>query len=164
MIKLRIKILYLCENYLLILKNMKVRIKTYDGKSLNYETEQACGFDFRCSENITIKAWEFWLVETGTVVETPEGYALQIQPRSSTFKKFGLIQTNSVGLIDRDYCGENDTIKFGYLNMKITDITIEKWTRIWQWIFLKVGIADFDVVEKLWNNKDRWGFWTTGDK
>jgi len=143
---------------------MKVRIKTFDWKSLNYETSQACGFDFRSSEDITIKAGEFGLVETWTVVETPEGFALQIQPRSSTFKKFGLIQTNSVGLVDRDYCGENDTIKFGYLNMKNTDITIEKWTRIGQWIFLKIWIADFEVVEKMWNDVDRGWFWTTGDK
>jgi len=143
---------------------MKVRIKTSDWKSLNYETNQACGFDFKSSEEITIKAGEFGLVETWTVIETPEGYALQIQPRSSTFKNFGLIQTNWVGLVDRDYCGENDTIKFGYLNMRNTDVTIEKWTRIGQWIFLKIWIADFELVEKIWNNKDRWGFWTTGNK
>jgi len=143
---------------------MKVRIKTSDWKILNYETNQACGFDFKCSEEITIKAGEFWLVETWTVIETPEGYALQIQPRSSTFKKFGLIQTNWVGLVDRDYCWENDTIKFGYLNMKNTDVTIEKWIRIGQWIFLKVWIADFEIVEKMWNSKDRGGFWTTGNK
>jgi len=143
---------------------MKVRIKTYDWKSLNYETSQACWFDFKCSEDIIIKAWEFALVETWTVIETPEGYALQIQPRSSTFKKYWLIQTNWVGLIDRDYCGENDTIKFGYLNMKNTDVTIEKWTRIWQWIFLKVAIADFELVDKIWNEKDRGWFWTTWNK
>jgi dUTP pyrophosphatase len=143
---------------------MKVRIKTSDWKSLNYETSQACGFDFKCSEEITIKAGEFWLIETGTVIETPEGYALQIQPRSSTFKNFGLIQTNSVGLVDRDYCWENDTIKFGYLNMRDTDVTIEKWTRIGQWIFLKIWIADFEVVEKMWNDKNRGWFWTTGNK
>ncbi len=141
---------------------MKVRIKTSDGKGLNYETSEACGFDFRCAEEITIKAQSFWLVETGTVVETPEGYALQIQPRSSTFKNYGLIQTNGVGLVDRDYCGDNDTIKFPYFNMRDTDITIPKGERIGQGIFIKIGIADFDVVKTLWNDIDRGGFGSTG--
>ena len=143
---------------------MKVRIKTFDWKSLNYETSQACGFDFRASEEITIKAGEFGLVETWTVIETPEGYALQIQPRSSTFKKLWLIQTNWVGLVDRDYCWENDTIKFPYFNLSKKDAIIKVWDRIWQGLFLKVWVADFEVVEKMWNDKDRGWFWTTGDK
>ena len=141
---------------------MKVRIKTSDWEALFYETKLACGFDFKCSEETTIKAQSFWLVETGTVVETPEGYALQIQPRSSTFKNYGLMQTNSVWLVDRDYCGDNDTIKFPYFNMRNEDVVIPKGERIGQWIFLKVWIADFEVVESMWNDNDRGGFWTTG--
>ncbi len=141
---------------------MKVRIKTFDNKALKYETEKACGFDFKALDDTTIKSGEFWLIETGTVIETPEGYALQIQPRSSTFKKHGLIQTNSVGLIDRDYCGDNDTIKFPYYNIGKEDVFIKWWTRIGQWVFLKIGVADFEVVQSM-QNGERGGFWTTWD-
>jgi len=142
---------------------MEVRIKTIDWKPLNYETKKACGFDFKASENTIIKAGEFWLIETWTVVEVPEWYALQIQPRSSTFKNFWLIQTNSVWLIDKDYCGDNDTIKFPYFNISKKDAIIKKWERIGQGILIKIGIADFIVVKTM-KNKDRWWFWTTWNK
>jgi len=139
---------------------MKVRIKTYDWEKLFYETEKACWFDFRASEDITIKPGEFALVETWTVIEVPDGYALQIQPRSSTFKKLWLIQTNSVWLIDWDYCWDNDTIKFPYYNLSNKEVHIKKGDRIWQGVFIKIWKADFEVVDSM-NNKDRWWFWTT---
>ncbi len=142
---------------------MKVRIKTFDWKSLSYETSQACGFDFRASEDSIIKAGEFWLIETWTVIEVPDWYALQIQPRSSTFKNFWLIQTNSVGLIDKDYCWDNDTIKFSYLNVSKKDSIIKAGERIWQGIFIKIWIANFEVVKVMWNNNRGW-FWTTWNK
>lgn len=143
---------------------MKVRIKTSDGEPLFYESKGAVGFDFKCTQDYTFQPGEFQLVETWTVIEIPEGYMLQIQPRSSTFKKHGLIQVNSVGIIDQDYCGENDTMKFAYMNISKEVQTIEKGTRIWQGVFVKVAIADFEVVDSMWNNQSRWGFGTTGVK
>lgn len=140
---------------------MKVRIKTQDGKPLNYESAGAVAFDFKCTQDYTFQPWEFILVETGTVVEIPEWYMLQIQPRSSTFKKHGLMQVNSVWIIDRDYCGDEDTIKFAYMNMSKEVQHIEKWTRIGQWVFVKTAIAEFEVVESMWDNTSRGGFGTT---
>ena len=142
---------------------MKVRIKSHDWKTVNYETPWACAFDFKCVEDITFEAGEFKLVETWLVVETPGGYLLQIQPRSSTFKKHGLIQTNSVGIVDQDYCGDNDTIKFPYLNMSWKKQFIEAWTRIGQGVFVKIERAEFEVVDTM-DNDSRGGFWTTGLK
>ena len=139
---------------------MKVRIKTSDGKPLFYESTWACAFDFKSTEDVIFAPWEFKLIETGVVIETPEWYVLQTQPRSSTFKKLWLIQTNSVGIIDQDYCWDNDTIKFPFMNMWKDSITIEAWTRIWQWMFVKIQRADFEVVETMWNN-DRWWFGST---
>ncbi|MFK7780692.1 MAG: hypothetical protein QM490_06345 [Candidatus Gracilibacteria bacterium] len=143
---------------------MKVRIKTSDGKLLNYETKRACAFDFRCTEDLIFEPGDFKLVETGTVVESPEGYYLQTQPRSSTFKKHGLMQTNSVGIIDPDYCGDNDTIKFPYINMSGKKQVIEAGTRIGQGIFIKYLHAELEVVETMGDTKDRGGFGTTGIK
>lgn len=142
---------------------MEVRIKTCDGKTLNYESSGACAFDFKAQEEVVFAPGEFKLIETGTVVEVPKGYVLQTQPRSSTFKKHGLIQTNSVGIIDQDYCGDNDTIKFPYLNMKNEEVIIEAGTRIGQGMFVKIEQAEFKVVESM-GNDDRGGFGSTGHK
>lgn len=139
---------------------MKVRIKTSDWNTLNYETIGAAWFDFKCTEDYNFEPGDFKLVETGTVVEIPKGYMLQIQPRSSTYKKHGLMQVNWVWIIDSDYCWDTDTIKFGYINMSKKTQIIEKGTRIGQWVFIKVEQADFELVDKM-ENKDRWGFWTT---
>ncbi len=142
---------------------MKVRIKTSDGQPLNYETKGACAFDFRCTQDVHFEPGEWKLVETGTVVETPEGYVLQIQPRSSTFKKHGLMQVNSVGIVDQDYCGDNDTIKFAYINMTKEPQTLEAGTRIGQGMFLQIAKPEFEVVDSM-NNENRGGFGSTGVK
>lgn len=142
---------------------MKVRIKTFDWKPLSYETEWACWFDFRAKEEVVFEPWDFKLIETWAVVEIPKWYVLQTMPRSSTFKKHWLVQVNSVWVIDNDYCWDNDTIKFPYLNLSKERVVIEAGTKIWQWVFLPVWIAEFEVVETMWN-KDRWGFGTTGVK
>ncbi len=139
---------------------MKVRIKTSDGQPLFYETAGAAGFDFKCTQDYTFEPWQFQLVETGTVVEVPEWYVLQIVPRSSTYKKHGLVQVNSVGIIDSDYRGNNDTIKFAYINLSKETQHIEAGTRIGQWVILPFLKADFEIVEDMWN-ADRGWFWTT---
>ena len=140
---------------------MKVRIKTPDNQPLAYQTPGACGFDFSASQEVTFGPKEFKLVETGTVVEVPEGHVLLTLPRSSTFKKFGLIQVNSGGVIDRDYCGDGDTIKFPFLNLRDEPVTVEKGTRIGQGLYVQISRADFQVSETL-GNTDRGGFGTTG--
>ncbi len=154
---------YYQNSYFLNTKYMKVRIKTSDGKPLLYETLWACWFDFKCIEDIEFHPGEFKLVETWTVVEVPEWYVLQICPRSSTYKKHGLIQVNSVGIIDSDYCGENDTIKFAYMNISKDIQKIEAGTRIGQWVLMPILKAEFEVVSQMWKT-DRGGFGTTGVK
>lgn len=128
---------------------MKVRIKTQDGQPLFYETAGACAFDFKSVQDVTIEPGAFALIETGTVVETPEGYVLQIQPRSSTFKKHGIMQVNSVGIIDNDYSGDEDTIKFAYINMRNETTHIPAGTRIGQGMFVKIERADFEIVDTM---------------
>lgn len=142
---------------------MKVRMKTSDGQPLFYETAGACGFDFKCVGDYTFQPGEFQLIETGTVIEVPEGYVLQICPRSSTFKKHWLIQVNSIGIIDSDYSWDNDTIKFAYMNLSKEVQKIENGTRIWQWVLLPILKAEFEVVETM-GNTDRGWFGTTGIK
>lgn len=143
---------------------MKIRIKTFDNKPLFYETKWACAFDFKACEDVIIKVWKVWLVNTWTVVEIPEWYAMIILPRSSTFKNYWLIQVNWIWLIDNDYHWDEDTSMFQYLNMGDEDVKIEKWTRIWQWMFVKILKADFELTNETMKTKNRGWFWTTWKK
>jgi len=143
---------------------MKVRIKNAPGiECPAYQTAGACGFDFRAVEDVTFAPGEWKTINTGTVVETPPGYMLMTAPRSSNFKNYGFIQTNSVGVIDNDFCGNDDTIRFSFLNMSDKTHTIEKWTRIGQWVFVKIERADFEEVDEM-SSPDRGGFGSTGTK
>lgn len=140
-----------------------VKVKTSHPEWLQYMTHWACAFDFRSSETVTIQPWEYKLIDTWTVIETPEGFVLLTAPRSSIFKNYGLMQVNSVWIIDQDYCGETDTIKFPYINMRKDSVTVNAGERIWQWMFVKIEKPTFDIVETMWN-KERGGFGTTGTK
>lgn len=142
---------------------MKVRIKSNDWNALEHFTAGACAFDFRAMEDVIFAPGEWKLVETGTVIATPEGYCLVIAPRSSTFKNYGLMQVNSIGIIDQDYCWENDTIKFAYINMRKEEVKIDKGDRIGQGMLVKIEKPEFEFVETM-GDKDRWGFGSTGVK
>ena len=142
---------------------MKVRIKKNHEFPTEYKTSGACAFDFYASEEKTFSPGEWGLVETGTVVETPEGFMLMTAPRSSTFKNYGLMQVNSVGIIDNDYCGDTDTIKFPFINMRNESVTIPVGERIGQGIFVKIEKPIIEFVETM-GNADRGGFGTTGKK
>lgn len=111
----------------------------------------------------------------GVAMKLPEGYEAVILPRSSTFKKYGIILSNSQGIIDNAYGGNNDEWKAAVIPLK--DTTINKGTRIvqfkiqlsqkatmWQklkWLFSSK--IEFEYVEDLESN-DRGGFGSTGDK
>lgn len=142
---------------------MKVRIKNSSGKIPEYKTPGACAFDFEASETVVFNPWEWKFVDTWTVIATPEWYLLQTQPRSWTFKNYGLMQTNSVWIIDQDYCWDSDTIKFPFINMWKDIVTIERGDRIGQGFFVKIEKPEFELVESMWVC-DRGGFGTTGIK
>ena len=67
--------------------------------------------DLYCAQDMTLKAGDFALVPLGVSMQLPEGYEARTAPRSSTFKRWGLLQANSVGIIDNSYCGTNDEWK-----------------------------------------------------
>lgn len=140
---------------------MKVRIKNSTGKALEYKTTGACAFDFEAAEDVVFAPGEWKLIETGTVIETPVGYCLVTAPRSSIFKNYGLMQTNSIGIIDQDYCGDSDSIKFPYINMRKEEVVVKKGERIGQGMFVKIEKPEFELVESM-NVADRGGFGTTG--
>lgn len=118
--------------------------------------------DLRVADDIILLAGEFKLIPLGVAMELPKGYEAIVIPRSSTFKKYGVIQVNSVGLIDESYCGNNDEWYFPACATK--DILIPKNTRICQFrIFEHQPFISFNVVKEL-HGKDRGGFGTTGER
>lgn len=118
--------------------------------------------DLRSAENIELKKGEFKLVPLGVGMKLPQGFEAHIVPRSSTFKNFGIIQTNHQAVIDESYCGDND--QWFYPIYAMRDTKIEKNDRICQFrIIKKQPRINFLEVEKL-SEENRGGFGHTGIK
>lgn len=119
--------------------------------------------DLRCAETVELKKGEFALISLGVCIELPQGYWGQVVPRSSTFKNYGIIQTNSFGVIDTEYCGVNDIWRLPVLATRDTIIPVNE--RICQFRIVK-DIPFLIKEEKIenWNNDDRGGFGSTGRK
>ena len=143
---------------------MNIKIK-YHSKEIDKITNiegKSDWFDLRSAENISLKAGEFKLISLGVSMELPEGYEAYVIPRSSTYKTFGIIQTNHLGLIDEIYKGNNDIWKYPALAMRNTEIKINE--RICQFrIQKKMPSVTFEEVDDL-ENEDRGGFGSTGRK
>ena len=116
--------------------------------------------DLCAAENVTLKKGDFKLISLGVAMALPEGYEAHLVPRSSTFKNFGVIQANSVGIIDNSYCGDNDVWCFPAFAVRDTEIHVND--RICQFRIVKNQPAvGFDEVVFLEGN-DRGGFGSTG--
>ena len=124
------------------------------------KTEKGDWIDLRAAETVNLKTGEFALISLGISIKLPDGYEAHIVPRSSTFKKWGILQTNSMGIIDNSYSGTNDVWKFPAL--AIRDTVINENDRICQFrIVKKQPQVEFIEVDKL-DNTDRGGFGSTG--
>lgn len=118
--------------------------------------------DLRAAEDVDLKAGEFKLISLGIGMVLPEGYEANIVPRSSTFKNFGILQTNCFGVIDNSYSGDNDEWKFPAYATR--DVHISKNDRICQFRINKIQPAiSFETVTHL-NDTDRGGFGSSGTK
>lgn len=136
--------------------------------------------DLRAAENVFINEGEFALIPLGISMKLPEGYEAHIAPRSSTFKNYGIIQTNGIGVIDNSYSGTNDIWKMPVYCLKSNTDTfygnefvyeyeikgthIRKGDRICQFrIVKKQPDIEFEEVMFL-DETDRGGFGSTGVK
>ena len=116
--------------------------------------------DLRAAETVHLSAGEFKIISLGVSMKLPEGYEAHLAPRSSTFKKWGILQTNSVGVIDNSFSGENDIWGFPALAMR--DTVINEGDRICQFrLFKKMDPVEFIEVEHM-EDADRGGFGSTG--
>ena len=118
--------------------------------------------DLRCAEDIEMKAGEFKLIPLGVAMKLPDGYEAQVAPRSSTFKKHGILLANSLGIIDPKYCGPKD--QWFFPAYAVRDTKIEKNTRIAQFRIQKCQpLIRFNTVEEL-EGESRGGIGSTGQK
>lgn len=142
---------------------MDIKIKYFDNEIEKIKKiEKGDWIDLRAAQTVTLKAGEFKLIPLGVGMILPEGYEAHIVPRSSTYKNFGVLQTNHMGVIDESYCGDNDQWHFPALAMR--DTTIHKNDRICQFrIVAKQPEVNFVEVDKL-TEQDRGGFGSTGTK
>ena len=108
-----------------------IRIKYFTDKieKLTYIDGKSDWIDLRAAEDVSLKKGEFALIPLGIAMELPQGYEAHVVPRSSTFKNFGVIQTNHMGVIDESYCGDNDQWFMPVLAIRDTEIHVND--RIW---------------------------------
>jgi len=142
------------------MENIKIKYFTEDIPKLCYVEGKSDWIDLSASEEVTLKAGEFRLIPLGVAMELPAGYEAHIVPRSSTFKNYGILQANSMGVVDCSYCGDNDMWRMPAFATR--DVTIEKGARICQFrIMANQPQLNFIQVDHL-EGADRGGFGSTG--
>lgn len=142
---------------------MKVKVVNSSAFALpEYQTPLSAGLDIRAniSQSITLSPLERAMVPTGLYVELPEGYEMQIRPRSGLAAKHGITVLNSPGTIDADYRGE---IKVILVNLSNIPFTIEPGERIAQMIVARYEQVEWQAVESLSETeRGAGGFGSTG--
>ncbi|WP_426348854.1 dUTP diphosphatase [Alloiococcus sp. CFN-8] len=141
-----------------------IRIKYFSDKleRLRYIDGKSDWIDLRAAETVVLKKGEYRLIPLGVAMVLPSGYEAHVVPRSSTFKNFGIIQTNSQGVIDNSYSGTNDQWYVPVYALR--DTKIEFNDRICQFRIVenqpKLNFVECEELEDI----DRGGFGTTGKK
>lgn len=117
--------------------------------------------DLRAAEDVTMKAGEYKMIPLGVAMELPKGYEALVAPRSSTFKKLGIMLANSLGIIDESYKGDND--EWNFLAYAVRDTVVHKNERICQFRIMEhqplIHLKEVDTL----GNADRGGIGSTGE-
>jgi dUTP pyrophosphatase len=116
--------------------------------------------DLRAAETITLKAGDFCVISLGVSMKLPDGYEAWVAPRSSTFRTWGVLQANGIGIIDSTYSGDDDVWLFPAFATR--DVTINMNDRICQFRIVPImpDVA-FVTVDAL-SGENRGGFGSTG--
>lgn len=139
---------------------MEIKIKYFSDVGKIEKIESGDWIDLRSAEDVSMKAGEFKLIKLGVGMILPHDFEAHVVPRSSTFKNWGIIQANSMGVIDNSYSGENDQWHFPAIAMRDTEI--KKNDRICQFrIVRRMDNVDIVKVDHL-NEISRGGIGSTG--
>ena len=116
--------------------------------------------DLRISQDYMLMKGESAILSLGISMKLPEGFEAHIAPRSSTFSKWGIIQTNGVGVVDNSYSGNNDVWKMAVYATR--DTYIEKNSRVCQFRIMEIQPElVFEEVDSL-DDISRGGFGSSG--
>ena len=142
------------------METIKIKYFTDKIEKLCYIAGNSDWIDLRVAEDVVMKKGAFRLIRLGVAMELPQGYEAHVVPRSSTYKNFGLIQTNHMGVIDESYKGDADEWKWPALAMRDTEVHVGD--RLCQFRIMKhqpqINFLEVDSLE----NEDRGGFGTSG--
>ena len=143
---------------------MQIKIKYFNKNidKLAYigGAEKSNWIDLRAAETVILKSGDFALIPLGVAMKLPEGYEAHIAPRSSTFKNYGVIMTNSVGVVDTKFSGDNDQWRMPVYATR--DAVIKENDRICQFRIMECQPEiEFEEVERM-EDPDRGGFGSTG--
>ena len=142
------------------MKKIRIQYLNDEVKRLEYIDGKSDWIDLRAAEDVVLKRGEFRLIHLGVAMQLPEGYEAHIVPRSSSFKNYGIIQTNHMGVIDETYAGPNDWWRMPVLAMRDTEI--HKNDRICQFRIMEhqpqIQFEECDMLD----SPDRGGFGSTG--
>ncbi len=143
------------------METIKIQYLDDEIRRLEYIDGKSDWIDLRAAEEVSLKAGEFRLIHLGVAMKLPEGYEAHIVPRSSTFKNFGVLQANHMGVVDESYCGPGDWWRFPALAVR--DTVIHKNDRICQFRIMKhQPVLTFE--EGSLEGTDRGGFGSTGTR
>lgn len=143
-----------------MMKNIQIKYFTDEIEKLTYIDGKSDWIDLRAAKEMELKAGQYAMIPLGVAMKLPEGYEAHIVPRSSTYKNYGLIQTNHMGVVDESYCGDNDQWHMPVYALRDTVIHVND--RICQFRIMEhQPKIVFEEVEAL-DAPDRGGFGSTG--
>lgn len=146
------------------MREERIRIVYHTNRidKLDYIEGKSDWIDLRAAEDVEFRAGEFKMINLGVSMELPKGYEAHVVPRSSTFKNYGLIQTNSCGVIDQTYCGQDDV--WHWPAYAVRDTAVHVNDRICQFRIIEnqphIRFEEVDVLE----GENRGGFGSTGKR
>lgn len=143
-----------------ILQSARIKRIDHDLPLPQYETKGSVGFDLIARETTIIKAQEIARIPANVIVEVPQGYALFLAPRSSTPAKKSLMFPHSIGVIDQDYCGNDDELLIQVYNFGKETVTVERGEKIAQGLFVKCDQLPWKEVMEM-EGESRGGFGST---
>lgn len=139
---------------------LKIKVKYHADIDRIEKLDRGDFIDLRCAEQTYMTKGEFKMIPLGISVQLPEGYSAIVVPRSSTFKNYGIILVNSMGVIDSSYCGDND--QWHFLAYAMRDTCVPKNARIAQFrLIAHQPDIEIETVDTL-GNPDRGGIGSTG--
>ncbi len=139
---------------------LEIRYLSPEIDELCYVDGKSDWIDLRAAETVALKAGEFKLIPLGVAMKLPAGYEAHVVPRSSTFRNFGVLQANSMGVIDESYCGSNDQWMFPAYAVRDTVIHVND--RICQFRIMEHQPRIEFVRREALESSDRGGFGSTG--